>query len=235
MRNKIYQMVHVYDSSTLSVVYKWFMILIIMASLVPLTSKEPNALFGITDRVCLVIYIIDYALRWLTADYKFHKEGRYPFLRYPFRLISIIDILSIAAIVMPMFSWFKYTELAGVLKVLRVVRIFRYSKSMQRIIDILRRSKKPLMAVGSLALGYILISALVMFNVEPQSFETFFDAVYWSTILLTTVGYGDICPVSQIGKSVAMLSSFLGIAIVALPAGIIAAEYMETLNKKRKR
>lgn len=70
-----------------------------------------------------------------------------------------------------------------------------------------------------------------MFQVEPESFESFFDAIYWAVVTLTTVGYGDIYPTSNIGRIVSMLSSFMGIAIVALPTGIITAGYMNELNK----
>ena len=86
------------------------------------------------------------------------------------------------------------------------------------------------LAVGGLAVGYILISAIVIFNVEPASFSSFFDAIYWATVSLTTVGYGDIYPVTVLGRAVAMLSSFFGIAVVALPAGIITAEYLNSLK-----
>ena len=76
------------------------------------------------------------------------------------------------------------------------------------------------------ALAYILICALVILNVEPESFENFYDAVYWACVSLTTMGYGDIYPVTAVGRFFTMISSFLGIAIVALPAGIITAGYM---------
>lgn len=88
------------------------------------------------------------------------------------------------------------------------------------------------MAVGSLAVGYIFISAIIIFNVEPETFNSFFDALYWSTISLTTVGYGDIYPVTMTGRTIAMASSFLGIAIVALPAGIVTAEYINEIKKE---
>jgi voltage-gated potassium channel len=84
----------------------------------------------------------------------------------------------------------------------------------------------------SLAAGYIVISALVIFNVEPNSFKSFFDAIYWATVSLTTVGYGDIYPVTTVGRIVTMISSIFGIAIVALPAGIITAGYMTEINKR---
>ena len=89
------------------------------------------------------------------------------------------------------------------------------------------------MAVCTLAVGYILISALIIFNVEGESFESFFDAIYWATVSLTTVGYGDIYPVSTAGRIITMISSMFGIAVVALPAGIITAGYMDALNEEK--
>ncbi len=85
--------------------------------------------------------------------------------------------------------------------------------------------------IGSLALAYVLISALVILNVEPDTFSSYFDAVYWATVSLTTVGYGDIYPITTIGRIITMVSSVFGIAIVALPAGIITAGMMEEINK----
>ncbi len=68
---------------------------------------------------------------------------------------------------------------------------------------------------------------------EADSFETFFDAIYWATVSLTTVGYGDIYPVTTAGRIITMISSIFGIAIVALPAGIITAGYMDALNDNK--
>ena len=77
---------------------------------------------------------------------------------------------------------------------------------------------------------YIVISALIIINIEPDSFNNYFDAVYWATVSLTTVGYGDIYPVTSLGKVITMISSFFGIAIIALPSGIITAGFMESIN-----
>lgn len=234
MRKKIYQTVHVYEGNLLSIIYKWYMIIAISISLIPLTIKGTNDIFVGIDFVCLVIYVIDYILRWISADYKFNNHHISSFLKYPLRLISIIDLMSIFALLCPLLGWFKYSSITEVLKVFRIVRILRYSKSIRTIIDILKKSKKALIAVGSLAVGYILISALIIFNVEPDTFKNFFDAVYWATVSLTTVGYGDIYPVTVIGRTIAMLSSFFGIAIVALPAGVVTAEYMKSLGENDK-
>ena len=75
------------------------------------------------------------------------------------------------------------------------------------------------------------ISALIIISVEPDTFNSFFDAIYWATVSLTTVGYGDIYATSMTGKVITMVSSVFGIAIVALPAGIITAGYMDEINK----
>ena len=84
-----------------------------------------------------------------------------------------------------------------------------------------------------MAIGYILVSALIIFNVEGDSFSSFFDAIYWATVSLTTVGYGDIYPVTTAGRIITMISSIFGIAIVALPAGIITAGYMDVINEEK--
>lgn len=231
MRNKIYQMVHVYEGNILSVAYKYFMIAVIVVSLIPLTTKDNSVILNALECICLLIFIVDYLLRWISADYKFGRHHWSSFLKYPFRIISIIDLMSIFALIVSVSGWFDTLTMATALSVFRIVRIFRYSKSVRTILEILKSSKKPLIAVGSLAVGYIVISAIVIFNVEPDSFNSFFDAVYWSTVSLTTVGYGDIYPVTVLGRTVAMISSFFGIAIVALPAGIVTAEYLGSLKE----
>jgi voltage-gated potassium channel len=99
------------------------------------------------------------------------------------------------------------------------------------IVDVIRAQKEPLLAVCSMAMGYVLVSALVIFNVEPETYNSYFEAVYWAIVSLTTMGYGDIYPVSVLGRVVTMVSSFVGIAIVALPSGIITAGYMDRLRE----
>lgn len=72
-----------------------------------------------------------------------------------------------------------------------------------------------------------------MFQVEPESFNSLFDALYWSTTALTTVGYGDIYPVTVFGKLVSMVSSIVGIAVVALPAGVITGGYIDVIKSEK--
>lgn len=229
MRKKIYTMVHLYDGSKVSIFYKWFMVTAISLSLLVLTTREVTAITRGIDLFCLIIFLVDYFLRWITADYKFKNYRITSFLRYPFRLISLIDLLSIIALACPLLGFFESIFL---LKIFRIVRIFRYSKGARMILRIMVRAKKSLYAVGTFAIGYLLISAIIMFHVEPQTFPTFFDALYWSTVSLTTVGYGDLTPISEVGRIVAMMSSFFGIAIVALPAAVVTAEYINLYHNQ---
>lgn len=233
-RRRIFEVIEVSTGENrASSIYDVTMMCVIIASLVPLAFKTPSVALQRLDHSAAYIFILDYALRLWTADLKL-KRGAASFVIYPFTPMAIIDLICILP---------SFTALAGGLRVLKVFRLFRtfrvfrafkmlrYSKSMTLIIDVIREQKEPLLAVGTLAVAYILISALVIFNVEPDSFENFFDAVYWATVSLTTVGYGDIYPVSDAGRVITMISSVFGIAVVALPAGIITAGYMDKLNK----
>nr|WP_316614620.1 ion transporter [uncultured Ruminococcus sp.] len=238
MRERIYHIIEKSDGNDkLSQTYDIFMIVVILVSLIPLAFKTENLLFIIVDKTAMVIFIIDYLLRWMTADYKYEKKRISSFLRYPFSPMAIIDLLSILpsmSIISRGFKALRILRMIRAFRVFRVLKTFRYSKSFRIIGNVIRTSKKSLIAVGVLAGGYILISALIIFNVEPESFETFFDAVYWATVSLTNVGYGDIYPVSTLGRIITMLSSIFGIAVVALPAGIITAGYINELNKADK-
>ena len=210
------------------------MLVVIAVSLVPLFFKQDNVGFKIIDKVTVVIFIIDYILRLVTADYKL-KKGKISFIIYPFTFMAIIDLLSILPSLSIISRGFKALRVLRMIRAMRVFRIFkamRYSKSFIIIGNVLKKSKDSLIAVCVLAFGYILISALIIYNVEPDTFETFFDALYWATVSLTTVGYGDIYPVSIMGRIIIMVSSIFGIAIVALPAGIITAGYMTEIDKE---
>lgn len=237
MREHIYQIIEKSDGNDkLSKIYDIFMIVVILVSMIPLAFKTDNLLFIIIDKVAMVIFIIDYFLRWITADYKYEKKSITSFLRYPFSPMALIDLLSILpsmSIINNGFKALRVLRMIRAFRVFRVLKTFRYSKSFQIIGNVIRTSKKSLIAVGILAGGYILISALIVFNVEPESFDTFFDAVYWATVSLTTVGYGDIYPVSTLGRIITMVSAIFGIAVVALPAGIITAGYMDELKRDK--
>ncbi|MBE5924890.1 MAG: ion transporter [Lachnospiraceae bacterium] len=237
MRKRIYEIVEkAEDNDIVSHIYDVFMIVVIALSLIPLVFKNEYVILNVIDKVTVVIFIIDYLLRWITADYRYEKKNVVSFIKYPFSAMAIIDLLSILPSLSLLNKGFKILRVLRMIRALRVVRVFkamRYSKSLILIANVLKASRDSLIAVCALAGGYILVSALIIFNVEPDSFNTFFDAVYWATVSLTTVGYGDIYPITTIGRIITMVSSVFGIAIVALPAGIITAGYMNELQKDK--
>lgn len=236
MRRRIYQIIELSAGDRTSAVYDYVMMVVIVASLVPLAFKESTPFLSALDKITVAVFILDYALRLLTADYKLNKGG-VSFILYPFTPFALVDLLCILPSFTALAGGFRLLKIIRLLRAFRVFRAFkmlRYSKSLMIIIDVIREQRTPLLAVGTLAAGYVMISALVIFNVEPESFGNFFDAIYWATVSLTTVGYGDIYPVSTAGRVITMLSSVFGIAVVALPSGIITAGYMERISKEDK-
>lgn len=238
MRKRLFEIIEKSNGNDkLSSIYDSFMLVVILISLVPLAFKSSAYGFIVIDRACVAIFIIDYILRLFTADFKYQDKSIRSFIKYPFSFMALIDLVAILPSFTVLNQGFKVLKLFRLIRVLRVFRAFkalRYSKSIVIIANVLKESRDSLMAVGTMALAYIFISALIIFNVEPDSFNNFFDAIYWATVSLTTVGYGDIYPITTIGKTVSMISSFFGIAVVALPSGIITAGYLDELNKNKK-
>ncbi len=234
MRQKIYSIINPdYDNNKISRAYDFIMMATIVISIIPLAFKETNLLFQWIDYITVTIFIIDYILRLFVADYKLNKSVA-SFFIYPITPMAIIDLVSILPSLTVLNSGFKLLKLFRLLRTLKVLRAFkflRYSKSFDIISNVFKKQKRVLSAVATMAVAYVLISALVIYNVEPESFNTFFDAIYWATISLTTVGYGDIYPITTIGRIVTMISSVFGIAIIALPSGVITAGYLAEVNK----
>ena len=234
-RKRLFQIIEVANSGdTVSAVYDVLIIITIILSLVPLTFKESYVFFDYMEKVVVSIFIMDYLFRLITADYKLKTRIRFlSFIIYPFTPWAIIDLLSILPSLKFLYSGLKLLRILNLIKTLRIIRAvkaFRYSNSINIIAEVIKNSKRPLSAVVGLAAGYVLISALIIFNVEGDTFDNFFSVVYWATTSLTTVGYGDIYPHTTEGRVIAMISSVCGVALIALPSGIITAGYMDSLN-----
>ena len=239
MRKRIFEIIEAAkDNDLQSRIYDIIMMIVIFASLLPLTVKEVYPAFVVLDKICALIFIIDYLLRWITADYKLEK-GNSSFLEYPLTGGAVIDLLAILPSFDLLASGFRILKVFRLLKTFRVFRVFRffklfrYSKNIQIILSVIKKQKDALIAVGILAVAYILLLALIIFNIEPQTFDDFYEAIYWATVSLTTLGYGDIFPVTPYGRLITMLSAIVGVAIVALPAGILTAGYMEELYSEK--
>lgn len=231
-RERIYRLLCNDDpSDKASTLYNRAMVAFIACSLVPLCFKESNMVFDIIEYVCVLAFLADYALRWITADYAL-KRGALSFVMYPLTPMALIDLLSMLPCFIALNQSFKALRVLRLLRALRAFKLVRYSKGMQALIAAITRQRQQLVIVLVLASSYLVVCALVIFNVEPDTFPSIFDALYWSVVSLTTVGYGDLYPVSEAGRAIAMLSSLMGIAIVALPSAIITAGLLEELKEE---
>lgn len=238
MRKRLYEIIEPTKAGDkASNIYDCIMMITIIASLVPLAFKQETKLFAIMDKVTVSIFIADYFLRLSTADLKLKGKGVKAFFLYPFTPMAIVDLVSILPSLIALNGGLKalrVLRLLRTLKVLQVFKVVRYSKSIELMINVFKKQKKPLLFVLVFATGYVLVAGLVGFNAEPETFDNYFEAVYWATVSLTTVGYGDIYPVTVLGRVITMISSILGIAIVALPSGIITGGYLQELNRMRR-
>jgi len=231
-RNKEYHASRVYDI---------VMLIAISIGILPLMFRTHYKIFWYFDIISGICFIIDYILRWYTADFKSSRNRAVAFAIYPFTPMAIIDLLSILPIFNLLGPSFKVFRVSRLLKILRIFKIIRYFEPLEIILSVIRKQSKILLTVLSLALFYIFITALIMFNAEEQInpetgkylFDGFFDAFYWAACTLTTVGYGDLYPISDTGRIISIISSMVGIAIIALPSGIVTAGYMDELRNRK--
>jgi len=225
-----------------SVIYDRIMLVAIFMGILPLMFRGHHLLFSILDIASCACFIIDYILRWATYAVQ-HPERRAwkSWVIYPFTPMALVDLLSILPTFTLLTPALKIARLSRLLKLLRVIKVVRYFEPLEIILSVIRRQRHILYTVLSLALFYTFVTAMIMFNAEedinPNTgqylFDNFFDAFYWAVCTLTTVGYGDLYPISTTGRIISIISSMVGIAIVALPSGIITAGYLDELKERK--
>lgn len=236
MRTRIYEIVsRPKRGDNASCLYDLFIVIIALLSIAPAVvhakNIEAEAQYILTTIDVVTVYILsfDYLLNWMTFDIAEGKRGKWTeFLKYPFTFEAIINLLSILPTLNLLPSGFLF------LRALRIIRLFRYSRQLTIIVNVFIHERKTLGSVFMLAIAYILATALIMFTFEPDTFENFVDAVYWATITLTTIGFGDITPASDLGHILTTLTSIFGIFIFALPAGIMTGGFLQQLRQKEE-
>ncbi len=209
------------------------------------TYDNMAALFGdaflIIDSVTVAFFAVDYVLRVFTADCLFpNLTMKRAILKYICSFTGIIDLLSFLPHYLPFF-FPGGTAVFRMFRVVRILRLFRinaYYDSLHVITEVIAGKKQQLLSSVFIIVVLMVASSLCMYSVEheaqPGVFENAFSGIWWSASTLLTVGYGDIYPVTTLGKFLGIVISFLGVGMVAIPTGIISAGFVEQYQKLKE-
>ncbi|MEG4115587.1 potassium channel family protein [Microcoleus sp. Pol12A6] len=160
-------------------------------------------------------------------------------LRYGLTPLSLIDLISILPFYsLLLFPNLSFVNLIRLLRLLRLLKMSRYSELLRTLGAVLYAKKEELIATAFAVFILLIFASSVMYFVEneahPETFASIPDAMWWGVVTLTTVGYGDIYPITPLGKFLGAILAFLGIGIFALPAGLIAAGFSEEVQRKKQ-
>lgn len=197
--------------------------------------------FTYFEAFSLGVFSIEYLLRLWVAPMDPRYEGRFRGrLRYALTPMAVIDFLAIAPAFIPLF----FAVDLRIIRALRIFRLFRllkmsrYVESLNSLNDVVRSKKEELLVTTTLIAILLLFSGSLMYLVEneaqPDKFPDIPSALWWGIATLTTVGYGDVFPVTSLGKLLGGAIALLGIGIFALPTGIIASGFAEEIQKRKK-
>ena len=205
-----------------------------------LSDKYGN-LFSILEQITVFFFVVDYFLRVYTAKYLYpeYDSGKAT-LRYIISFAGIIDLLSFLPFYLPVFfpSGAAVFRMFRVARIMRLFRINAYYDSLNVITEVLSSKKQQLLSSVFIILVLMIASSLCMYSVEnaaqPGVFENAFSGIWWSASTLLTVGYGDIYPITTMGKLLGIAITFLGVGMVAIPTGIISAGFVEQYTRLKR-
>ncbi|MEG4800607.1 ion transporter [Microcoleus sp. ARI1-B5] len=211
-----------------------------IASSSPSLSPEHKLLLEYIEIVSSLVFTIEYILRlWVcTVDRRYSHPlgGRLRYALTPLSLIDLVSILPFYALLL--FPNLSFVNLIRLLRLLRLLKMSRYSESVRTLGAVLYAKKEELIATAFAVFILLIFASSVMYFVEceahPKAFGSILDAMWWGVVTLTTVGYGDIYPITPLGKLLGAILAFLGIGIFALPAGIIASGFSEEVQRRKQ-
>ncbi|MGB0865119.1 MAG: ion transporter [Granulosicoccaceae bacterium] len=195
--------------------------------------------FAVFEAVSVLIFGLEYALRlWVCVEDERYAHLPNPRLSYALTAMSLVDLLAI----LPYFLGVFFSVDLRFLRVLRLLRVFkltRYSSAMNLLLDVFREESSSLFA-GFFILFVLLVLAasgayLVEHDAQPEKFGSIPAAMWWAVATLTTVGYGDVTPITAAGKVFGALVTVVGVGMAALPAGILASGLATALEHKREK
>ncbi|MBQ9591021.1 MAG: ion transporter [Butyrivibrio sp.] len=190
------------------------------------------------EAVTTFFFALDYVLRLITANEQFPNNSEaISIVKYIFSFSGLIDLFSFLPYYLPVFfpAGSSVFRLFRVARILRLFRINSYYDQLNVITEILVSKSQQLLASVFIIIILMMAASLCMYSVEhdaqPEVFQNAFSGIWWSASTLLTVGYGDIYPVTIMGKILGIIISFLGVGMVAIPTGIISAGFVEQYQK----
>jgi voltage-gated potassium channel len=188
----------------------------------------------------VAVFSVEYILRlWTcTVDPRYQDpiRGRLRYMRTP---LAIVDLVAVLPFYIPLiFPDLRFLRAIRLLRLFRMLKMVRYSESLKTFTDVLRIKKEELAVMFFIILMLLIVASSMIYEAEhdaqPEAFSSIPAAMWWGVVTLTTVGYGDIYPITPLGKLIGTVVVILGIGLFALPAGILASGFMEVLQQKRE-
>ena len=212
---------------------------IILNSIQTLSLKYFN-LFYTFEIISVVIFSIEYLLRLWTCNvnpvYKGRLKGR---IKYFFSPLALIDLFAILPFYIPMVIPIdlRFLRVIRLVRIFRILKFGRYSASLQMLGRVLRKKKSELIVTFFVVFLLLIIASSLIYEFEkeaqPEKFSSIPHSMWWAVVTLTTVGYGDVYPVTTMGKILSSFIALLGIGLFALPAGILSSGMVDEMKKKK--
>ena len=244
LKNQLHKHLKSDNKTKLGTYFDWFIVVLIILNvslLIVDTFNMPIWYFEISKNVefvSIVIFTIEYLLRLWISDLNYPKLAKNKArIKHTFSFLAIVDFLAIIPFYLPLLFPIDLRVLR-VLRLVRLLRLFklnRYTNALVTIGLVFKNKRSQLFSSMLIVSLLLVISSLLMFNVEhphqPEEFKNAFSGIWWAVATLTTVGYGDIYPITIGGKMIAGVIAILGIGLVAVPTGIISAGFVEMIDK----
>ena len=216
-------------------------VLAVILESVPEIHQPLFSMFLAFEIFSVVIFTFEYFMRlWSVTENPWHDKYRRPFwgrLRYMFSPMALIDLLAILPFYLSVFISVDLRFLR-VMRLLRVLKLSRYSSATTMLFDVFREEAKVIGASLFVLLLLLVFASSCIYlaehEVQPEDFGTIPRSMWWAIITMTTVGYGDVVPVTATGKMIGAFMGIIGIGMVALPAGILASGFNQALHARRK-
>jgi voltage-gated potassium channel len=195
--------------------------------------------FALFETVSVVIFSVEYLLRlWSSVeDPRYYGLG--PFwgrVRFALEPVTLIDLLAVAPSLVGLFIGAPDLRALRVFRLLRILKIVRYSPALTTLTDILVAERRALLGTFLLLMCVMVMAAEAMYLIEstdnPDMFGNLPQSMYWAITTLTTVGYGDVHPITPLGKMVAGITMIIGLGLFALPVGIVATNFVAEIHRR---